>query len=69
VTPYQTFALSQPGGVVVDFGIGGAAYDPVNNRIFVIKKGTDTPPTVYVYEITNGATVVRPNSPTAVSAQ
>lgn len=69
VTPYQTFALSQPGSVVVDFGIGGAAYDPVNNRIFVIKKGTDATPTVYVYEITNGAAVVRPNSPTAISAQ
>ncbi len=69
VTPYQTWELSEPNNVVVDFGIGGAAYDPVTNRVFVIRKGTDTPPTVYVYEITNSTAVVRPNSPTAVSAQ
>jgi hypothetical protein len=69
VTPYQTFELSEPTNVVVDFGIGGAAYDPGTNRVYVIKKGTDSSPTVYVYEITNGAAVVRPNSPTAVSAQ
>lgn len=69
VTPYQTFELTQPGDVESDFGIGGAAYDPVTNRIFVIKKGGSGAPTVYVYGITNSAAVVRPNSPTAVSAQ
>ena len=69
VTPYQTWELAEPTNVVVDFGIGGAAYDPATNRVFVIKKGTDSTPTVYVYEISNSAAVVRPNTPTSVNAQ
>jgi hypothetical protein len=69
VTPYATWELSEPGGVSNDFGIGGAAYDPVNNRVFVAKKGSDNSPVIYVYQISNSVAAIRPNSPTNVVAQ
>ena len=69
VTPYQTWELTEPTDIGVDFGIGGAAYDPKTNRIYISRKPADGSPTIYVYEVTNGTAAVRPNSPTAVSAQ
>jgi len=69
ITPYATWELSQPGNVSQDFGIGGAAYDPQTGRIFVVRKGDDAVPTVFVYEVDNSKQSAAPNAPTNVTAQ
>lgn len=64
IRPYATWELGQLGNVVSDFGVGGAAYDPATNRIYISKKhGDGDNPVIYVYEVDNAAQVSTPRSP------
>lgn len=70
VTPYATWALSEPGNVIMDFGVGGATYDPASGRIYISKRhGDGEQPRIYVYEVNNSIVAKTPNAPTGVSAQ
>ena len=52
VIPYATWELEDLGDVSANFGIGGAAYDAAEQRIYVSKKyGDGDRPSIEVYEI------------------
>lgn len=68
VTPYATWELPQLGNVPVDFGVGGAAYDPATGRVFVSKKNADGDrPVIYVYQVDNSTAEKVPEPPSDVS--
>jgi hypothetical protein len=56
VLPYATWELSDVGPTWNNFGTGGAAYDPVTQRIYLLHAGGDDgEPVVRVYSATLGA--------------
>jgi hypothetical protein len=64
VTPYRTWELPDMGDVSGDFGVGGAAFDPVSGRIFIAKsRGDDANPLIYVYKINNSVQLKMPMPP------
>ncbi len=70
VVPYKTWELSQMGDVSPDFGVGGAAYDPATQRLFLSKKEADGDrPLIYVYKINNSSVEKVPQPPTGVTVE
>jgi hypothetical protein len=70
VTPYATWQLSAIGDVPIDFGTGGAAFDPATKRLYLAVHNADGEmPLIYVYEITNSSAVLKPEPPSDVRVQ
>lgn len=72
VTPYATWNYNLPfEGTGGSHMIGGAAFDPATNNIYVSQQCADTncAPVIHAFKVSGGAAVAVPNPPANVVAQ